>query len=54
VAYVNGDGVAMDRAEGVGWLVKAAEQGKQEAKDDLKALAAAGIIEMDGDFDEPW
>ena len=47
VAHVNGDGVAMDRREGVEWLWKAAQQGKQEAKDDLRALVEAGVIEMD-------
>lgn len=47
VALVNGDGVEMDRTEGVQWLVRAAQQGKEEAKADLRTLADAGIIEMD-------
>ena len=37
VALVNGDGVAMDRREGVDWLQKAAIQGKAEAIADLES-----------------
>ena len=47
VAYVNGDGVEMDRMEGVEWLWRAAQQGKREAKADLRALVEAGVIDMD-------
>ena len=48
VALVNGDGVAMDRREGVDWLQRAAVQGKPEAIADLETLARAGIIIMEG------
>ena len=48
VALVNGDGVAMDRREGVDWLQRAAVQGKPEAIADLETLAKAGIIIMEG------
>ena len=54
VALVNGDGVAMDRREGVDWLQRAAVQGKPEAIADLETLARAGIIIMEGiEPDEP-
>ena len=47
-AKLNGDGVAMDRREGVDWLQRAAVQGKPEAIADLETLARAGIIIMEG------
>ena len=37
------------RLEGAGWLFKAAQQGNAEAKADLRALADAGIIELDSE-----
>ena len=44
VAYVNGDGVGMNRTAGVHWLLAAAAQGDDAAKQDLDTLEAAGVF----------
>jgi len=52
VAYVNGDGVKMDRRQGIEWLWLAMQQGHAQAKADLRALADAGVFEWtDGQAD---
>ena len=52
VAYVNGDGVKMDRRQGIEWLWLAMRQGHAQAKADLRSLADAGVFEWP-DGEEP-
>lgn len=46
--YSRGDGVTVDRAEGVSWLRKAAGQGSARAQEYLERLGASSQVPQSG------